>query len=350
MQSDYLQSIENYSKALKISEESANVVSQLKILNDLSLCYSSLKQFKKALGYSGRYIILKGKIESNYKEAVQVNAKYEKLKAQSKQKNVIIISLIIGSILLIILLYFMFRNRNQKEKIRVRDNEIKLKQQEIDGFLKSQEINAISNMLDLQEKERKRISQDLHDRIGSILSTVKMYFKSVEQSVENLKKENLTQYQKANELLDDACSEVRRISHDLGSGLLIKFGLVTTLENLRDNLQKSKQISAVLVTHGIDDRLNNDVEIGIYRIVQELISNVLKHAEAKEVVIQLIKNKGILNIMVEDNGKGFDVSKQEDTGIGIINIKSRVEALNGKLLMDSTIGKGTTMSIDIPLS
>lgn len=350
LKSNYLQSIEFYNKALKISKKSGYVTSRLKILNDLSLCYTSLKQYKEALDYSDRYIILKNKIEKQYKEATQANAKYEKLKANNQRKRTIIISLAIGLFLVMLLSYLILRNRFQKEKIKHRDNQIKIKQQEIDSFLKSQEINVINNMLDLQEKERKRISEDLHDRIGSILSTVKMYFKSVEESVENLKKENITQYQKANELLDDACSEVRKISHDLGSGLLTKFGLITALENLKDTLEKSKQISVTLITHGVDNRLDNDIELGVYRIVQELVSNVLKHAKANEITIQLIKDKGILNVIIEDDGVGFDLSKGEDSGIGIINVKSRVDALNGNFLIDSTINIGTMVSIDFPLS
>ncbi|NVK52484.1 MAG: tetratricopeptide repeat protein [Flavobacteriaceae bacterium] len=364
LKSNYLQSVKFYNKALEISKKSGYVISQLKILNDLSLCHTSLKEYKTALNYSNKYIILKNKIEKQYKEAVQTNARYkeikntqeitkinlEKFKADNQRKKTVIISLAIGLLLVMILSYLALRNRSQKEKIKLRDNQIKIKQQEIDSFLKSQEINAINNMLDLQEKERKRISEDLHDRIGSILSTVKMYFKSVEESVENLKKENITQYQKANELLDDACSEVRKISHDLGSGLLTKFGLVTALENLKDTLEKSKQISVVLITYGVDNRLGNDIELGVYRIVQELVSNVLKHAKAKEITIQLIKDKGILNIIIEDDGVGFNLSKEEDTGIGIINVKSRVDALNGNFLIDSTINIGTMISIDIPLS
>lgn len=349
LQSDYLQAIEMYTKALELSEKSGYIVSQLKILNDLSLCYSSLKQYDKALTYNNRYIMLQKELNSNYKQAIQRTAKYEKLVAENQRKKIIIIGLILGLILLLLLFYFIFRNKYQRQKIKVRDKEIKIKQQEIDGFLKTQEINAISSMIDIQEKERKRISEDLHDRIGSLLSTVKMYFKSVEQSVENLQKENLVQYQKANQLLDDACNEVRRISHDLGAGQLMKFGLITALETLKNNLEASKQITVVFITHGIDNRFDNDIEIGVYRMVQELISNVLNHANAKEITIQLIKNNDVLNIMVEDDGIGFDVSKKEDTGIGIINVKSRVDALNGVFFIDSTIDKGTTVSINIPI-
>jgi len=199
-----------------------------------------------------------------------------------------------------------------------------------------------------QEEERKRISRDLHDRLGSMLAMVKNHFKSVEEDIDHLKTSNVNLYQKANKLLDEACHEVRKISQDIASGTLTKFGLTASMEDLRNTLEESKQIDVEFISHGFKDRLTLDYEINIYRIFQELISNVLKHSEASELSMQILKSKEIVNIIVEDNGIGFNHESQID-GMGLKNVEARVLGLQGEMKIDSKINQGTTVTIDIPI-
>ena len=156
--------------------------------------------------------------------------------------------------------------------------------------------------LEGQDLERKRVARDLHDRIGSMLSTVKLFFASVDTKLEEFKEENQKHFHKANQLLDEACEEVRRIAHDMESGLLTKFGLKPELEALAETIKDSQQIEISLVTHGLQERLVNSLEVKSYRIIQELVSNVLKHAKATTLSIQLNRFDKVFNIIVEDNG------------------------------------------------
>ena len=201
-------------------------------------------------------------------------------------------------------------------------------------------------MLEVQESERKRIASDLHDRLGSMLSTVKLYFGSVEEQIEKMKEQNKEHYNKANLLLDEACEEVRKISHDLISGELLKFGLLPALTQLCKTIEGANKLKINLLFFGMDNRLDNSVEIPVYRIIQELINNILKHSKATDVTIQLNKTENNLNVVVEDNGIGFDIASVKN-GMGLKNIETRVNKFNGKLYVDSGKDKGTTTIIDI---
>ncbi len=220
--------------------------------------------------------------------------------------------------------------------------------EQINTLLKEQELKSVNDMLDVQEGERRRIASDLHDRLGSMLSTVKLYFGTVEEQIDTLKEQNKEQYYKANSLLDEACEEVRKISHDLVSGELVKFGLVSALRQMAETIEDTGQLKIKVLAFGMDSRLDSNVEIALYRVIQELMNNILKHARSTEVTIQLTKLDNNLNIMVEDNGIGFDLDavKLKD-GIGLKNMETRVNKLNGKIHFDSGKGKGTTTIIDI---
>ncbi|MDY8136080.1 sensor histidine kinase [Aquimarina sp. 2201CG5-10] len=210
---------------------------------------------------------------------------------------------------------------------------------------------SIRAMIEGQEDERKRIASDLHDRLGSMLSMVKLHYQSVEKNIEHLNISNQRQYSKANLLLDKACAEVRNIAHNMVSGTLTKFGLIAALDDLKDSLEDNNTVNIDLIVHGFKNRLEQKNEINIYRIIQELISNVLKHANASEIVIQLIFNQNGLNLIVEDNGNGFEVNNiSKDGGMGLKNVLSRVDEIKGELNIDSSLDKGTTVTIDIPLN
>jgi len=211
------------------------------------------------------------------------------------------------------------------------------------------EKREISALLAGQDKERERIAADLHDRLGSMLATVKLYFNTVEESVEHFKKENKEYYTKASSLLDDACEEVRRISHDLASGVLVKFGLVAALNELKLMVSESKRLNMDVLVFGMDQRLSNEIEVNVYRIVQELLNNTLKHANAGKLNVQLNRIEGNLNLIVEDDGKGFDTELlQTKEGIGLKNVAERIKKLNGKMSIDSG-EKGSSIIMDFPI-
>ncbi len=270
-----------------------------------------------------------------------------KLKTIHAQKQELTRNALIGSILSLliitafIIMYFVRKQRSEKL----------LADEKVNTLLKDQELKSVSDMLEVQEQERKRIAADLHDRLGSMLSTVKLYFNSVEEQIDHLKTQNREQYHKATTLLDEACDEVRKISHNLVSGELIKFGLVSALHQLKVTLNDTGKITMHVLAFGMESRLETATEISLYRVIQELMNNILKHAKATEVTIQLNKVDTNLNIVVEDNGIGFDVAEAlKKGGMGLRSIETRVKQLNGTISIDSGKGRGTTSIIDIPIS
>lgn len=238
-------------------------------------------------------------------------------------------------VLVVILFAFLFQRKllNKQKAFR-----------EIETLLQQQEMKSAYAILEAQEQERKRIAEDLHDRLGSRLAAVKLHFHAFKKNEDG----NTGFFSKGSELLDGAVDEVREISHNMLSGVLSKFGLVAALEDLCNTLESSKQLSVSLHAHHLDARLDMQIELNIYRIIQELVSNILKHSGATEIIIQLNRYESELIVTVEDNGAGFDNAIQRKRGIGLQNIDSRVQSLKGRWHIDSGKGQGTIVTIEIP--
>ena len=151
-------------------------------------------------------------------------------------------------------------------------------------------------------------------------------------------------------MLDEASTELRNISHNIMPATLSKLGLEAALQNLIGKIAAHSNIQINFTTHGLENRIEEITEMSIYRIVLELINNIVKHAAAKKVTLQLIKYPTYINLVIEDNGVGFNFEKimEEKKGIGMGNIFSRVDYLKGTIEIDSLPGKGTTVIIEIP--
>ena len=201
-------------------------------------------------------------------------------------------------------------------------------------------------MLEGQEKERIHALPKICMTAWEVCSPqYKWCFDSFIENGFGVKKEPL---EKTSGMLDDAYQEVRRIAHNMVSGVLTKFGLIPALQELARTISEGGEMNVKVISSGLGDRLNNKIEITLYRIVQELLSNILKHANASETIIQLTRLNGELNISVEDNGKGFNPEKIK-YGMSIKNIEARVQALEGTFFIDSGKGNGTTVMIDLPI-
>lgn len=273
----------------------------------------------------------------------QKNLKLE----QVRIKNIVLITGLALLIIISIWLYVVDQRRKNIKALAEKNNEIN--KQKIDELLQQQEIASLQGVLEGQETERKRVAIDLHDRLGGILSMVKLHFSSVEEKIDpdNPSKEK---FLTASELLDLAAGEVRNISHNMMSGVLAKFGLIPALEDLQTRISETGKLKVNLYTSNITGALDGEQELQLYRIVQELMSNILKHSEATETNIQLNENKDSVNLIMEDDGIGFNPEKLDvNAGIGLSNLKARVAKLNGTLHIDSGLGSGTTVSIDIPI-
>ncbi|QQR87301.1 MAG: sensor histidine kinase [Flavobacteriales bacterium] len=255
--------------------------------------------------------------------------------------------LIAVSLLLLGIVALLIWNNSVQRRLRVQEHV--LHSREVSDLLKQQEINSLEAMMKGQERERERVGRDLHDRIGSMLSSVKLQFSALEGRLTKLEDTQRSQYDKLTGLLDETVAEVRRISHDMVRGTLADFGLLRALQDLGEALDAPGSLKVEMSAFGMEDRLPPPFEIGVYRMVQECVSNVLRHAKASELTIQVTRSGSALNVLVEDNGRGFDAAGQ-DGGLGLRNIKERATALGGVVAVDSVIGRGTTVSIDLPLS
>ncbi|KGL59120.1 tetratricopeptide repeat protein [Polaribacter sp. Hel1_85] len=366
---DYNQASIFYKKALNEAEISNQRFERMVTLDNLSDIYSKLKNYSLAIHYNEFYLELRDSLENDYKSAMSLKMNYEEKRQQVQllekdkeitkislekkeienwRKTILIYSLLVGLVLVSLLFFAILKGNRQKQLTKLAEKNQQIEQQKVEELLKKQELKSMNAMMVGQEEERKRIARDLHDRLGSMLAMVKNHFKSVEIDIDGLKSSNTKLYNKANKLLDEACEEVRKISQDMASGVLTKFGLTAVLEDLKETLEESKQLEVEFISHGLNDRLPLELEISIYRIIQELISNILKHAKASEISIQLLKGKQRLNIIVEDNGIGFK-NNSTHLGMGLKNIDARIDGLHGDFKIDSTLEKGTTITIDIPL-
>lgn len=361
--------------ALAFSRRSLNISEKMQSKTDIRDDYSNIQRiyFKmgntdSAYAYQQRYLQMNDSIMNEEKQNRIVEmqtfyddvakerklTRYEQQKAiDEKDKKILknrLRLIMVGAVTFVLIssLTILLLNHKRKSQVRLAAKQSEIDRQKMLELMKDQEITSINAMMDGQEKERKRIAQDLHDRLGGLLATVKLHFSAVEEKVDQLKEDNRETYNKANSLLDEACQEVRSIAHNMATGTLAKFGLVPALSEMCRAVESSGQLKAGVNTFGVEKRLDSNLELVLYRIIQELVSNVIRHANAKEVNIQLTRHNGHLNIIVEDDGVGFNTNVGlKSDGMGLKGIQSRVEKLGGKMEIDSTVGNGTSVVVEI---
>jgi len=196
------------------------------------------------------------------------------------------------------------------------------------------------------ENERARIAADLHDELGPILSAVKFKINSLDIHSED----DQVILDKSNKNIDDIIRRMREISNDLLPNTLLRKGLIASLEESIDNLKKTNTLDIIFIHHEIPD-LIKERAINIYRIIQEIIHNTIKHANATGLKIEFKINKRSLIILTEDDGKGFDYiqKSKENTGLGLRNLLSRTDVLGGNMYIESRTSKGTKYTFEIPI-
>ena len=351
---DYSNALTFYDKAETIQLTKLNRKSKKILYNNILATYYYMKDWKKAYNYLYKYDSIKDIINLKDQNALisDIQEKYdnEKLRAnnleiESKRKQNF--NLLIGAFAFILfgsITSFLIQ-KNTKRKQKLAEQEKALETQKLATVLKEQELISIDAMIEGQEKERQRIANDLHDDLGGLMATVKLHFNVLKD------KQTPELFNKTNTLLDEAYQKIRSIAHAKNSGVIAKQGLLKAIQNMADKVSTSNKIKIEVIDHGLEDRLENSLELTIFRIVQELVTNIIKHAEATEATIHLTNHDESLNIMVEDNGKGFNPSQitTKSKGMGISSIDKRIEHLNGIMTIESEIDKGTTIIIDIPI-
>jgi len=309
----------------------------------LAKTYAAMHKYDSAYIYSTLHTQLKDSIinEQSSTKIAAIQARYDaerkdqEIDRQKLLRNIFIITFLV--LIAIIFLSYSSYLLKQKHKYQSQVN----KQQTV-------LFNAV---VSAQDNERKRIAQDIHDSLGSVLSAAKLNLSGLGDDKGRFTSAQNEKYETALGLLDDASSELRNISHNLMPATLLKLGLIAALQNLFDKISATG-IRINFTAHEVNERLEEATEISIYRIILELVNNVVKHAGAAEVTVQLVKYPSYINITVEDNGRGFIYSQTAagTKGMGLSSISSRVEYLKGTMDIDSGKGTGTTVMIDIPLA
>lgn len=217
------------------------------------------------------------------------------------------------------------------------------KQLELNKVKHDQQEEILRNTIHSQEKERKRIAQDLHDEVGAMLSVVKLNVGRIERKSEEAKAKELAAETKT--YLDDVITQVRRISRALLPPSLEKLGLFHALEELANWVNKSDQLQIECWKNGEQFRFESKHELAIFRVVQELINNAIKHSEATIIKLNARFINNTVAISLSDNGKGFKLDEKMNTGLGLRNLQSRTEIIGAKFKLKSEPNKGTTAII-----
>lgn len=345
---DYENSLQFASEALAVSEKNKLWEEKTFSLDQLATLAYISKDIDKAQIYETRSKELRDSLLNeqilthtiNTEKKFELDKKNTQLKLQEEEinrKNLLNGLLIggLGSLLLISVLGY--RNYSHRKKIQ---------EQRIKELETEKQLLATQSLLKGQEDERSRMAKDLHDGLGGMLSGVKLQLGAMKGNL-ILTGENGMLFNNALHKLDESISEMRRVAHNMMPEALIKLGLQQALQDYCDGINASRSFTVNTGFYGLEQRMNAATEVTVYRIVQELVNNVVKHAAASTLLVQVMRQAQSLNITVEDNGQGFDAThwKEKHTA-GLQNILSRVHYLGGRMDIQSHPGKGTSVYIE----
>lgn len=352
----YSKSLTNANLALSIIDTSIDVKERLDVYILLSKIYEELGEYDKSLKYNklaykiDKEIYDQAKLHQIYNmEIMQLSKDKEiqrlEIERQTlvlSRRNFIILFLIILSlsiILIAVLTYYFYINKiKQNQKIRMNEALIR--------YTKEKSKAA----LEAELQERKRLGIELHDGVGPLLSLIRMNITAL------LTKKHFSDERKSNILLNtldttnEVLKELKQISHNMAPVILIEKGFEAAIKTLVSKLNETNNFSVYLEIFNLNYIMEPYFEHALYRSTLEIINNIIWHANATEINIQIIQNNEDLTIMIEDNGVGFDTKQLENAkGLGLKNTISRIENLNGQFFLDTKKGKGTIVTMIIPI-
>ena len=294
---------------------------------------------------------LQTKYETREKEAKNQFLQKKNVLLQNKERLSQTLLLTATALILVILVVSWLLIKNIAKKKKIAEQEKLIQTQKLENTLRNQELHDIDLMLETQEKERRRIADELHDNLGSMLATLKLNFQNLKRKTALPVSDESQLYDKTDELIDEAYQKVRNLSHLKNLGVIGNEGLLAAVRKMAGKMTVPGKLVFNVIPFGLNERLENAIEVAIFRMIQELCTNIIKHSGATEVNIYLTQNSAeALNLIIEDNGKGFDrEAALAKEGIGLRNIEKKTEQMGGTFTIDSTPGRGTTIIIDIPL-
>tara|TARA_R110000868_G_scaffold294140_1_gene554683 strand:+ start:6748 stop:9108 length:2361 start_codon:yes stop_codon:yes gene_type:complete len=368
----YNQAINYYQQSLEKATETKYLEVQERVASGLAEVYGEVSDFKKAFKYQQLNNVYKDSLLNleRVKVIEELVTKYETEKVEAEnnlllaeqaqneatiqRRNAENRALLIGLLALVgavvgIIAWVSYSNR--KKRIIAEQKE-SLHQTKIDSLLDRQQLESVSAMLEGQEKERKRLAAELHDRLGSILSLVKMYFSSLDDDIKEKQPELHASFTEGNQFLDDAFKEVRALIKEMKDGTTSGEGLKKDLKEL---LAKINKLGIEIKSRiELGKKLDTIVEMNIYRVIQEALSNSLKYSKA-ELIELVLTDKDQLKVMIKDNGVGFNADnipqkKDGDLSYGVGNMENRVKLLGGEFELKTKEGLGVIIEIKIPLT
>lgn len=272
------------------------------------------------------------------KDQLKIQLLEEEVMNQKTQERVNMLLFSLGGLLLITIVGLLyFQNR-------IKSGQLKLHEAQ-----REQQIISMRSMLEGQEKERSRIARDLHDGLGNLLSSLKVNFGSLQINFDDTNSKKI--YGTASEMIDEACTEVRKIAHEMMPQSLKKLGLRKAVEDLVVKMDAVHEFSAELHVHGAEQTFDDNTNVMLFRIIQEVLNNIVKYAQAHEVSVQMVYGEEWFDLTIEDDGIGFDPhSANAEKGMGLKSIAFRTEFIGGTYDLNSRMGVGTLVTINIPLS
>ncbi|OJV27722.1 MAG: hypothetical protein BGO32_10670 [Bacteroidetes bacterium 37-13] len=328
---------ENASKLFLLNKDYFNAYKYLALKMQLADSISSDEVKEKA-----NKIEIRFKVAQKDREIKALQAEKELQQLQLRQKSTLNY-ILIGSALAIILISLLtYRNYKQRQKIH---------QQRIGELETEKQLMATEAILKGEEQERSRLAKDLHDGLGGMLSGVKYSLNNMKENMV-MTSDDANTFEHNIHLLNNSINEMRRVAHNLMPEALLKFGLNEALNDYCAETSKSGILKVSYMSFGLKDKtIERSLSITVYRIVQELLYNITKHANATQAIVQLSASETQLTITVEDNGIGFQKENTLPTasGIGWKNIQSRVDYYKGNISINSSPEKGTSVFIELNL-
>jgi len=341
-QEKYVEALNETLKGLAIAENHKNNANLIKIHSQLFSVYSKMNENKKALFHKESEYKYKDTV-LNEKQKKNINAINIKYQTEKKDKEILsqkielqqqkttenyMIGLVVFLLLASMLSWLYFKQRQKR------------KNQEIISLKRKHQINTLESLMEGEEKERFRIAKELHDGVNGDLSAIKYKLSSLLDMNNIVIKEAIT-------MIDSSCQQVRAISHNLVPPSLEKFNLIEATQDYCSNLDAIQSAHIMFQHLGESIAIPKKAEVNIFRIIQELVTNSTKHAEAKEINVQISCRDKNIQLTVEDDGIGYLTDENNSKGIGLKNIKSRIDYLQATLdVVSNKQGTSTTIEID----
>lgn len=357
---DYAKAQEMELKALELAKGEKDEYVNATLYSNVSDNYAKLNDLSKAYDFSKKALVSKDSLVNLtvQKQIADMQVRYEterkerqvqeqklqlaqgqleltQKQSQIAKRNYVITGGLALMVLAAVIAFLAYRRYRWKQEAKMQA-----------AILKQQE-QATKAVLEAEEAERQRIAKDLHDGVGQMMSAAKMNLSAYEHGAQFATSAERQSFERIIQLVDESCTEVRAVSHNMMPNALLKASLAAAVREFISKLD-NRQLAAHLYTEGLDERLDANMETVLYRVIQECVNNVIKHAGASRLDISIVREAAGIDVTIEDNGRGFDTA-QRNEGLGLKNIRTRMDYLKGTVDFDSAPGRGTVVGLHIPL-